>query len=208
MFRHSEPFENQFRWEVDRWVFRFRQRGTPVEVTELERDRLVARHIQRTKTVTRAWIGGVLAAGALTAPLLRFDQIAPYIVPLYFALAVMLRFVLAYWADQAVTLHLRERLPIGEKLGLFGMWMMRAEVTPWPQLLLGSVAIAAAGGLVFGLPQDQFGSLERGASIAVVTLAAVTVALLIIVKLMVDWRERRRQAWREELDAAREMRMN
>ena len=208
MFHHSEPFESQFRWEVDRWVFRFRQRGTPVEVTELERDRLVARHIQRTKTVTRAWIGGVLAAGALTAPLFRFDQIAPYIVPLYFALAVKLRFVLAYWADQAVTLHLRERLPIGEKLGLFGMWMMRTEVTPWPQLLLGCVATASAGALVLGLPEDQFAPLERWAGIGVVTLAAVTVALLIIVKLMVDWRERRRQAWREELDAAREMRVN
>lgn len=208
MFRHSEPFEKQFRWEVDRWVFRFRQRGTPVEVTEIERDRLVARHIHRTKTVTRAWIGGVLAAGALTVPLLRFDQIAPYIVPLYFALAVTLRFVLAYWADQAVTLHLRERLPIGEKLGLFGTWMMRAEVTPWPQLLLGCAAIASAGALIFGVPADQFGQMERWTSIAVVSLAAVTVALLITVKLMVDWRERRRQAWRQELDAAREMRVD
>ena len=208
MFRDSEPFENQFRWEVDRWVFRFRQRGTPVEVTELERDRLVARHIQRTKTVTRAWIGGVLVAGALTAPLLRFDQIAPYIVPFYFALAVALRFVLAYWADQAVTLHLRERLPIGERLGLIGMWMMRAEITPWPQLLLGCVAIASASALVLGLPEDQFGPLERWASIGVVSLAAVTVALLIVVKLMVDWRERRRQAWRRDLDAAREMRVD
>ena len=208
MFRHSQPFESQFRWEVDRWVFRFRQRGTPVEVTELERDRLVARHIQRTKTVTRAWIGGILIAGTLTPPLLRFEQIAPYIVPLYFALAVTLRFVLGYWADQAVTLHLRERLPIGEKLSLFGMWIMRAEVTPWPQLWLGSVAIAAAGALVFGLPEDQFGPLERWASIAVVGLAAVTVALLIIVKSMVDWRERRRQAWRDELDAVREMRVD
>ena len=208
MFRQSEPFEKQFRWEVDRWVFRFRQRGTPVEVTELERDRLLARHIQRTKTMTHAWIGGVLVAGALTAPLLRFDQVAPFIVPLYFGLAVTLRFVLAYWADQAVTLHLRERLPIGEKLGLFGMWMMRAEVTPWPQLLLGCVAIASAAALVFGLPRDQFGPMERWASIAVVCLAAVTVALLIVVKWMVDWRERRRQAWREELDAAREMRVD
>ena len=208
MFRHSQPFESQFRWEVDRWVFRFRQRGTPVEITELERDRLVARHVQRTKTVTRAWIVGVLIAGVLTAPLLRFEQVAPYIVPLYFALAVTLRFVLAYWADQAVTLHLRERLPIGEKLGLFGMWMMRAEVTPWPQILLGCAAIASAGALVFGLPADQFGSMERWASIAVVCLAAVTVAMLIIVKLMVDWRERRRQAWRRELDAVREMRVD
>ena len=165
-------------------------------------------HIQRTKTVTRAWIVGVLIAGVLTAPLLRFGQVAPYIVPLYFGLAVTLRFVLAYWADQAVTLHLRERLPIGEKLGVFGMWMVRAEVTPWPQLFLGCAAIASAGALVFGLPADQFGSMERWASIAVVCLAAVIVALLIIVKLMVDWRERRRQAWRNELDAVREMRLD
>src|ERR1044071_9412634 len=101
MCRSSEPCESQFRWEVDRWVFRYRQRGTPVEVTEWERDRLVARHIERTKSVTRAWFGGILIAGMLTAPLLRFETMAPYSVPLYFGLAVMLRFMLAYWADQA-----------------------------------------------------------------------------------------------------------
>jgi len=62
MFRSSEQFEKQFRWEVDRWVFRFRQRGTPVEVTELERDRLIARHVQRSRIMTRAWFAGVFAA--------------------------------------------------------------------------------------------------------------------------------------------------
>ena len=86
--------------------------------------------------------------------------------------------------------------------------MMRAEVTPWPQLLLGCVAVPTAGALVLGLPADQFGRLERWGSIAVVSLAAGTVGLMIIVKLMVDWRGRRRQAWRKELDGAREMRVD
>jgi len=53
MNRSSQAFEGQFRWEVDRWVFRYRQRGTPVEVSELEREHLIAVHKARLASAAR-----------------------------------------------------------------------------------------------------------------------------------------------------------
>ena len=208
MFRSSEQFQKQFRWEVDRWVFRFRQRGTPVEVTELERDRLIARHVERSRIITRAWLAGVFAACFVVGIALRFEDRKNLIMACYFGMAVVLALGLHYWADQAVTLHLRKRLPIGEKLGFLGAWMMRAEVTPWPRLLLGYATILPAAYLILGLPADQFGKGERWVSGAVVLLVAVMLTFMVAIKLLVDWRERRRTAWRQALDEARDLRLD
>ena len=207
MFRSSQPFESQFRWEVDRWVFRFRQRGTPVEVTASERERLIARHIQRTAAITRAWFGGIFAAAFVVTLALRSKAAAPYVMGAYFGSAVLLRFLLGYWADQAVTLHLRSRQPVGEKLGAFGAWMMRAEVVPWPQLLVGCLVVMPAGYMALVLP-GEFSQAERWASAAVVVLVGVLLAFMVVLKLLVDWRERRRNAWREALDDARDLRVD
>jgi len=126
----------------------------------------------------------------------------------YFGMAVVLGLGLHYWSDQAVTLHLRKRLPIGEKLGFLGAWMMRAEVTPWPTLLLGYATVLPAAYLVLGLPAAQFGKGERWVSGAVVLLVAVMLTFMVAIKLLVDWRERRRVAWREALDDARDLRLD
>lgn len=206
MFRSSRPFESQFRWEVDRWVFRFRQRGTPVEVTELERDRLVARHIQRSRTSTRAWFAGIFAVCFLSAFAMPYVP-ASWMAAGYFGSAILLGFALRYWADQAVTLPLRRRLPVGEKLGFLGAWMMRAEVTSWPQLLLGFAGVIPASILVLTLP-STFSKVERWTGAAVVILVGAMLTFMLILKLLVDWRERRRNAWREELDEARDSRVD
>lgn len=208
MFRSSEPFESQFRWEVDRWVFRFRQSGTPVEVSAAERERLIDRHIQRSKIMARAWFAGIFVAGIIASFGLQIEGAKPYVAGGYFGSALMLMFMLRYWADQGVTLHLRERRPIGEKLGVLGVWMMRAEVTSWPKLLLGAVAVMPAAFIAVTLPEYEFGPFERWLTIGIVTLAAGTVVLMIVVKLMLDWRGRRRVAWREALEDARELRVD
>lgn len=206
MFRSSAPFENQFRWEVDRWVFRFRQRGTPVEVTGLERDRLVARHIQRSKTIMRVWFGGIFAAAFLIGPAMKLVP-SGILAAGYFGTSVLLMVGLRYWADQAVTLHLRKRLPIGEKLGFFGAWMMRAEVTPWPQLLFGCAVLVPASFTVVKLP-DEFSGFEEWIAFGAVILAGLTVGFMVTVKLMIDWRERKRGEWREALNEARDLRVD
>ena len=86
--------------------------------------------------------------------------------------------------------------------------MMRAEVTPWPRLLLGYATVGAAAYLVLGLPASQFGIGERWLGGAVVLLVAVMLTFMVAIKLLVDWRERRRLAWREALDDARDMRLD
>ncbi|WP_395622397.1 hypothetical protein [Sphingomonas daechungensis] len=206
MFRSSAPFESQFRWEVDRWVFRFRQRGAPVEVTRLERDRLVARHIQRTRTITRTWFAGVFAFCFLSAFAMPYVP-SSWLAAGYFSTAILLGFGLRYWADQAVTLPLRRRLPVGEKLGFLGAWMMRAEVTSWPQLLLGFAAVIPASILVLTLP-DDFSRVERWTSAAVVMLVGAMLMFMAALKLLIDWRERRRNAWRDDLKEARDLRVD
>ena len=53
----DRAFENQFQWEVDRWVFRNRHRGEPIEVTPEERDRIIGLHRQRMATGARIICG-------------------------------------------------------------------------------------------------------------------------------------------------------
>lgn len=63
--RGDRSFEQQFQWEVDRWVFRYRHRGGPIEVTREERDRLVGRHEARMLFGSRLLKLGIFAIFAL-----------------------------------------------------------------------------------------------------------------------------------------------
>ena len=206
MFRSSQPFESQFRWEVDRWVFRFRQRGTPVEVTAVERELLVARHIRRSKTGMRVWFAGVFASGFLVSFVLGLPGMKELAAACYFGSAVLLGFGLRYWADQAVTYHLTKRVPVGEKLGFFGGWMMRAEVTPWPQLLAACVILPPVFFMLAAMP-DEFTGMQQWVALGITGLVTAALAFMVTIKLLLGWRERRRNAWRGELDEARDLRI-
>ena len=203
--RPPEYFESQFRWEVDRWVFRYRQRGTPVEVTKEARDLLIARHRQRSKTATRVWIAAIFGAACLTGFGLSFKGMTVYLAIGYYGSAVLVGLMLSFWADQGVTYRLRRRRPVGEKLGFLGAWMMRVEATSWPTIFRGWIAVPMSL-LLVATAKDEYGTTYRWAMFVLVGWVTLIMAFITALKLMVDWRERRRDAWRESLADARDLR--
>ena len=207
MNRSSQAFEAQFRWEVDRWVFRYRQRGTPVEVSELERDHLIAVHKARLATAARLSIATMIAMAFIAGLGLQRVTGTKVMAAAYFGSVVMITLGLNHWATQAVTLHLRKRRPVGEKLGFLGAWMMRVEAMTWSEVVAGSLA-APLCVLVGAAVDEGYPIRYRLATYGLGAFAAGIMALVVVVKLMVDWRERRRRAWRKELDEARGLRVD
>jgi cytochrome c biogenesis protein CcdA len=207
MKRQSQAFEAQFRWEVDRWVFRYRQRGTPVEVTELERERLIAVHRARLATAARLTIVTMFAI-AFTAGLGLQNVVGTKLMALaYFGSVLMITLGLNYWATQAVTLHLQKRRPVGEKLGFLGAWMMRVEAMTWGEVIAGCFAAPLC--VLIGATMNEGLSVAYRLSVyALAAFAVLIMTLVVVVKLMVDWRERRRRSWRKELDEVRSLRMD
>ena len=207
MRQQSQAFDAQFRWEVDRWVFRYRQRGTPVEVSELEREHLIAVHRRRLATAARLSIVTMFAMALLAGMGLQRLMGTPFMAVAYFGSVLMVTLGLNYWATQAVTLHLQKRRPVGVKLGFLGAWMMRVEAMTWGEVIAGCLAAPLC--VLIGATVDEGYSLGyRFATYGLAAFAAGIMTLVVAVKLMVDWRERRRRAWRKDLDEARGLRMD
>ena len=178
--RRDRYFEQQFRWEEDRWVFRFQQGGLPVVVSGDERDRLVAEHQRRFKLANRialaTFVG--LAASASLQMAIGVPGWVVWIACLAVPLAV--RVVLAQWAGPALTLHLRSRRVVGERLGLVGRYKMRAEVSRWGDLALQLVALSLYS---FAIPYR----------VSPITKAIVAVGWLVVVsRIAIKWTARQR----------------
>ena len=205
MFDRFDSFEKQFRWEEDRWVFRFRQRGAPVEVDAVERDRLIARHKDRRKTATRLFIGAVFAAVVVMGPFMRLLPTWMMMAG-YYGSAVIIGLMLSYWCDQAVTARLRRRTPVGERLGWLGQWKMRAEVTPWRQVALSGLSIAMIG-LLVATPLEDWTPVSRLAVAVMVIVLAAMFLFFVAMKWATERERERSDDWREALDDARDMRV-
>ena len=132
--RADRSFEQQFQWEVDRWVFRYRHRGDPIEVTREERDRLVGRHEAWVLFCHRVFKLGILAILALCFAFPR--QGAWIAVGAYGSILVFIP-LFSRWAYHDVTAHLRKRAPIGMRLGIIGRMTRHAHAQSWRRLLGG-----------------------------------------------------------------------
>jgi hypothetical protein len=197
----DRKFEQQFQWEVDRLVFRHRHGGDPIEVTQEERDRLVERHRWRMGVANK-----VLAVVILSSVLvIMIWPTKMHFVPVLSGVAVICWMpALNWWAYSDVTAGLRQRTPIGLRLGFGGRVARQAQALRWRDLLGGSaylvvVSVLTANALL----------TDRAQRLAFIALDLVIGALFAWMMLM-KWAQRERDRLHDEkIDAihrARELR--
>ena len=131
----DRAFEKQFKWEVDRWVFRHNHRGDPIEVTAEERDRIIALHRARQSSGSRVLCGVPLASLLLLG--WKHLLIAWSIV-----LVSMLIGIPAFiiWARYDCEKQIRGKPLLGMPLKPVGRLARDAEEFTWLEVL-GSLAV-------------------------------------------------------------------
>ena len=203
MRNETRHFAAQFQWEVDRLVFRHRQRGDPVEVEEEERDRLIERFQARSKLAGRGTFIAI-AGGAFF-----YNGFATWVknpllllVPMYGGLMITV-FLLRRWAFDGTTEHLRKRTVIGERLGVAGGYLRAIAAVParriWGSLLYLLVVAWFSGHAFFG---------EDGGTAAMVIFGFTGAGLLLalLAKGALASRDRLRRRNAELVDRARSLR--
>lgn len=131
----DRAFENQFQWEVDRWVFRHYHRGDPIEVTAEERDRIVALHRRRMT------IGAHVVCGVPLASPFVLGWNHYLFVPVIFLLAMFVGGpALFYWGHMDIVRQIKGKPLLGMPLGPSGRIARQATAQSWGNLL-GSLAM-------------------------------------------------------------------
>ena len=198
--RPDPHFVHQFQWEVDRWVFRYRQKGAPVHVTKAEAEVLIRQHARRLAIFAQIVVLSVIGATVLCAA---FPKSAWMIFPT--AAAALFIGLPRYqkWAFDDVTRHLQDRPAIGMKLDFNGQLMRRIEALRWRDLLIALVWFGLIGGPTLARAGTRLSDLP----FVLIDMAVLTVLLVVIV---IKWgqRERRRLHERniEEMRRTREWR--
>ena len=180
-------------------VFRYRQRGLPVEVSAAERNRAVERFASliRTagRTIAATTISGLLAVNWLMP---RAFGAVPLIVGVYLGIVATWA-MMARWAWDQPTRGWRGRTPVGEPLGWVGAWLMRLEQARLGQLLYG----AGTGGVLLVLaieyPGDPWWFLPLTAALSLVMFAAI------VAKVGLSERRRLRQRRFGDLRQSRDL---
>jgi uncharacterized membrane protein len=145
----DRAFENQFQWEVDRWVFRDRHRGDPIEVTAEERDRIVALHRQRMATGTR-----VVCGIPLLAPLVLGWRYV-LLVPAFMAITGVFGLpALMYWGHVGTVKQIQGKPLLGTQLGPSGRIARQATVQSWGNLLGSLAMLIPIGAFALWVSQD------------------------------------------------------
>lgn len=198
--RGDHSFEDQFQWEVDRWVFRYRHKGDPVEVTAEERDRLVGRH------KARMLFGGrllKLGFGVLVVLLMVFPKLAMALTVVTYAAIILGVPLFSRWAYSDVTSHLRRRVPIGMRLGVAGRMTRHAQAQSWSRLLGGLGYLALLSWMTFvGQPGDAF----RLSYLVLDAVIAVFLCWMIVAKWAEQTRDRMREEKLDDIRRARDLR--
>lgn len=197
--RGDRSFEQQFRWEVDRWVFRYRLRGDPIEVTKEERDRLIYGHKQRQALGKRTAKLSVLGAFLFVFLFPTYG----YLVPIAAWIGILFWVPIYYqWAYNDLTRHLRKRAPIGLRLGWLGQLAMRAESLSWRHLLAAITYL----GLVSWMTASGIGGLRTAMGLAFIALDVVIGAILLWIVLMKWAQHEEVRLHDEKMDAIRRAR--
>ena len=141
MSRNTQAFDLQFQWEVDRIVFRHRQRGVPVEVTATERDFYQSLYSKRLRLLGRILSNTMLGCAALTIVglfSLRIGSAAYLPLVMIIGLIIVTPFA-DRWSFDETTRTLRDRPAIGEPLGRAGRLLRPLSQVP-ARKLWGSLA--------------------------------------------------------------------
>lgn len=194
--RRRRQFAAQFRDEEGILVFRYRQRGRPIEVSAAERDRAIARFVDLNRIA--GWVVGttvllVFVASNLLLP--RATIPAPMVIAAYAAI-IGCWVALSHRAWNSATSGWRDRRRIGERLGWFGAMLMRIEQHRWRDLVAGAAVPMALFAMLADGTGPMWTILASGAA-SLVTLAALAL------KLALSERRRFRERKRSELSRAR-----
>jgi hypothetical protein len=202
-------FERQFQWEVDRWVFRHKHRGEPIQVSIEERDRLLALHRSRLAIWNCAVMAFCLAMFCLIA--IWFDwRLALVAMPLaYYVGTATTMPVFLHWAYTDVAKQLRGRQIVGLPLGRTGRLARKAEPLSMRQLVFSSVL--GVVGVAFGLwATARTGSGGHPVLAALFGGSAVVIVLLTVWMTILKWAQLERDRVRQEsfkaLQRARDLR--
>ncbi|MEO7635732.1 MAG: hypothetical protein ABIS38_08825 [Sphingomicrobium sp.] len=203
MARDTRKFELQFQWEVDRLVFRHRQRGLPIEVTEEERDRLVERYAARLKLAQQALFAGLLGGAMLVGLLSKFVPDGVYVgFALYGAMIVSL-ITIDRWCFDGTTATLRRRKPIGEPLGTTGAFVRTIAGIAARDLWMALAYAAVLGVLVsasFGGEPTEYWT------IAIFVFVVIVLIVMLILKGALHERDRLRKSQSRLIERSRELR--
>lgn len=203
MARNTRKFELQFQWEVGRLVFRHRQRGVPVEVTEDERDRLVERYAAQLKLAQGAMMAGLIGGAMVMAVLIKLVPDTLYVgFGIYGGMIVALVGI-DRWSFDGTTATLRQRKPIGEPLGAAGGFVRTLSAMKTRDLWL-ALAYTAVLGVMFsatfaGDPAEYF-------TLAIFVFAAVMLLLMLVLKGALHQRDRLRDERSHLIERAHELR--
>jgi len=198
--RGDRSFEQQFQWEVDRWVFRYHHRGDPIEVTREERNRLIGRHEARMLFCQRLFKLGILTIFALC---FAFPREGEWIVVGAYGSIFVFVPLFSRWAYHDVTAHLRRRVPVGLRLDLVGRMTRNAQAQSWRRLLGGlAYLLVISAMMAAGNARDPFYALY----LLLDGTIALFFAWMIIVKWAEETRERARAEKMEEVRRVRNLR--
>lgn len=179
--RRDRHFEQQFRWEEDRWVFRFHQGGLPVVVSEQEYRRLVAEHVRRRRLANRVFFGMIFVLFAALSSSRSLGLPQWVVLASIIVLPAAIRITLGRWADEMLTRRLRSRPVVGEALGIAGRFKMRAETSRWTDLGLQLAVVMVYS---FGLPYRVHAGMK---------LIIAAGWLLVVSRILIKWTGERRQ---------------
>ena len=205
MNQGARHFELQFQWEDDRLVFRHRQRGLPVEVTEAERDRLVERYKARSKMGMRILLTTLIGVSLVIGFLSPLVPTADYLGFGLFGGVFLSILLLHRWAFDGTTAHLRDRRPIGEPLGAAGGFIRSVGGMPTRHLVFGMAYFALC---VVLIPAMSPGKRPDPLTLLVLAIAGGSLLLSLIVKWALYERRRLRGRAAGSLDRARSLRID
>jgi hypothetical protein len=188
----DRAFENQFQWEVDRWVFRDRHRGDPIEVTAEERDRIIALHRKRMTTGTRI-VCGVPLASPFVLGWSHF-LFVPIILMASMFIGVP---ALMYWGHRDTVKQIQGKPLLGTRLGPSGRIARQGTVQSWGNLL-GSLAmlVPITAFAVWMSNEPRYGD-ERLMKIVMFAMVGSAFAFIAWMTLM-KWAQRERERVHDE----------
>ena len=185
--RPDPNFVHQFQWEIDRWVFRYRQKGTPVQVTKAEAEMLIRQHARRLATLSQVLAIAIIGGGLACAI---FPKLLWIIIPTWGAGLIILVPRYHQWAYDEVTRHLSERPAIGMKLDFNGQLMRRIEALRWRDLWVALIWF----GLIGGPTLARAGTRLSDWPLILMDMIILTVLLMVLV---IKWGQRERQRLHE-----------
>ena len=205
----DRAFDEQFQWEVDRWVFRNRHRGEPIEVTREERDRLIALHRDRLATWSRVVLGFCGVAFCVIS--FWFDWLLALVaMPFFYYLGTVATMPVFLWSTYAdVPRQVKGRPLLGMPLGQRGRLARKAGAFTLRELAWSTVvAIIASVASTLLLVAGETGGqpVLAFAMCLPIWIATIACGRMTVLRWAQLERDRRHKDGIEDLHRARDLR--